>query len=345
MCATDGIYAHANGPSGPAQSIGWYLSLYWPAMQKEFKGVVQKYDEESKHHTVKWDNAPKGSDGVTEVDLTEGELTWLKAPKTTTTGGGAGTSRGGKGTVGGGGGGGASGGGGGGRGKKAGVMKYSASDTMQDLEMRFSGKTTKAVAFAVLKKSGPEGMTLQEIVDESQRLRLRDWGECKQPKTTINVCVTSDPAFVKISPGRVGLRINGAVPMDYNAQRKADKAASLEPKKRGRPPKNANEKVKKIRPEPQHWERKPPIDLAISVSKNDGSFIANAPITVPYNVTIKSLKKRISVMTKGALKPQFQKLSFEGRDIGEDEDAFLVHTVRPAKVDRELALALVITAD
>ena len=81
-------------------------------------------------------------------------------------------------------------------------------------------KTTKAVAFAVLKKSGPEGMTLQEIVDESQRLRLRDWSECKQPKTTINVCVTSDPAFVKIAPGRVGLRINGAVPLDNlgNAQ-------------------------------------------------------------------------------------------------------------------------------
>jgi hypothetical protein len=309
------------------------LSLYWPAMQKEFKGVVQKYDEESKHHTVKWDNAPKGSDGVTEVDLTEGELTWLKAPAKKNGGGGAKSSgnavaKPAKKSV----------------GDAGGAGKSSENDTMQDLEMRFSGKTTKAVAFAVLKKSGPEGMTLQEIVDESQRLRLRDWSECKQPKTTINVCVTSDPAFVKIAPGRVGLRINGAVPLD-NFARKADKTASLEPKKRGRPPKTANEKVKKSRAEPQHWERKPPIDLAIAVSKDDGSFIANAPITVPYNVTIKSLKKKISLMTKGALKPQFQKLSYEDRNISDDDDAFLVHAVRPTKVDRELALTLIITAE
>ena len=75
------VFENADGPKSPEESIGWYLSLYWPAMDKEFKGIVQKYDHDSKHHTVKWDNAPKGSDGVTEVDLTEGELTWLKAPE------------------------------------------------------------------------------------------------------------------------------------------------------------------------------------------------------------------------------------------------------------------------
>jgi len=315
-------------------------------MSKEFKGLVQKYDDESKHHTVKWDNAPKGSDGVTEVDLTEGELTWLRPPttKAKTAAQSKGQGKTSKATLG---------------GEIASGMALksvapkatlmpSENETMEDLEARFAGKTTKSVAFAVLKKSGPEGMTLQEIVEESQRMHLRDWTDCKQPKTTINVCVTSDPAFVKIAPGRVGLRINGAVAREEPSAKKVEKTAvyqSSEPKKRGRPPKGAGEKVKKARVEPQHWERKPPIDLMINVSKDDGSFIAKAPVNVPYNVTIKLLKKKISSMTKGTLKPQFQKISFEGRAISEDDDAFLVHAVRPAKVERMLTLDLVMSAE
>ena len=159
-------------------------------MKKQFKGIVQKYDSDSNHHTVKWDNAPKGSDGVTEVDLTEGELTWLAPPAKVKKSRRASAEG------------------------KASMAKGKPGETMKELEHRFTGKTTKAVAFQVLKDSGPEGMTLAEIVHESQKAGLRDWSTCKQPKTTINVCVSQDAAFVKISPGRVGLRVNGAKPRD-----------------------------------------------------------------------------------------------------------------------------------
>ena len=230
---------------------------------------------------------------------------------------------------------------------KAKVMKeYDETESMEDLEARFTGKTTKAVAFQVLKNSGPNGMTLQEIVDESQRLGLRDWTTCKQPKTTINVCVSQDPAFVKIAPGRVGLRVNGA---EAGASADDDKDAQNGEggKKRGRPPKmGGDQKIKKVpRQEPQHWERKPPIECHIDVYSADDTYVANAPIQLPFNTTIKALKKAISAHTKGTLKPQFQQLFHEGRNIGRDDDAFLVHAVRPTKFERDLNLRLVISGE
>ena len=311
-------------PASAEDSIGWYLSLYWPAMNKEFKGVVQKYDHDSKHHTVKWDNAPKGSDGVTEVDLTEGELTWLKAPEKPVKKAAKGKPAAAK-------------------SKPKSFKEYDALETMEDLEARFTGKTTKAVAFQVLKKSGVNGLTLQEIVDESQKLGLRDWTQCKQPKTTINVCVSQDSAFVKISPGRVGLRINGAQTRDASQEPKHAKASGAS-KKRGRPPKTGEARPKKVqRQEPQHWERKPPIEVSIEVYTSNNTHVTNAPISVPYNVTIKALKKAISNNTKGMLKPHYQQLYHDNRNIGVDEDAFLVHAVRPHKFERTLDLKLVIS--
>ena len=300
------------------------MSLYWPAMDKEFKGVVQKYDHDSKHHTVKWDNAPKGSDGVTEVDLTEGELTWLKAPEKPA--------------------------------KKAKAAKPAAgsknksgkirnlNESMHELEARFSGKTTKSVAFQVLKNSGPEGMSLGDIVDASQRLGLRDWSACKQPKTTINVCISQDAAFVKVAPGRFGLRANGAVELEEPARAKKPKAAA------GKRPKmdkksSDDKKAKKARTEPQHWERKPPIECDIKLYKDESSYIANASVTVPYNSSIKQLKKTVSAQTKGQLRPQFQKIYHSNRRICLDDDAFLVHAVRPTKIEQKLDLKLVISAD
>lgn len=325
---TDGrvTFRVALAPASPLESVGWYLSLYWPAMQKEFKGIVQRYDADSKHHTVRWDNAPRGSDGVTEVDLSEGELTWLKPPEKAGAKKSAKSSS--KSDV---------------KVSRLKVTKvYDESETMEDLEARFIGKTTKAVAFQVLKNSGPQGMSLQEIVDESQKLGLRDWTTCKQPKTTINVCVSQDPAFVKIAPGRVGLRVNGAeAPSDASyAAKAAAKANGNAMKKRGRPPKDG--KSKKARHEPQHWERKPPIDLVLEVTSDDGKFISNSPMEVPFNITIKALKRAISANTKGALKPQYQQIFHESRNIGNDEDAFLVHAVRPSKFERSLHLKLVI---
>jgi hypothetical protein len=216
-------------------------------------------------------------------------------------------------------------------------------ETLEDLEARFTGKTTKAVAFQVLKKSDANGMTLQEIVDESQKLGLRDWTQCKQPKTTINVCVSQDSAFVKISPGRVGLRVNGAQEKEVSHEPKHAKSTGGA-KKRGRPPKTGESKPKKApRQEPQHWERKPPIDLSIEVFTSDNTRVTNAPITVPYNITIKALKKAISNNTKGMLKPQYQQIHHDNRNIGGDEDAFLVHAVRPHKFERTLDLKLIIS--
>ena len=43
------------------------------------------------------------------------------------------------------------------------MVKGKPGETMKELEHRFTG-ATKAVAFQVLKDSGPEGMTLAEIV-------------------------------------------------------------------------------------------------------------------------------------------------------------------------------------
>jgi len=320
------VFENADGPKSPEESIGWYLSLYWPAMDKEFKGIVQKYDHDSKHHTVKWDNAPKGSDGVTEVDLTEGELTWLKAPEKPAKKAKAAAkpAAGSK--------------------KKGGKVRV-IDESMEELEARFSGKTTKSVAFQVLKDSGPEGMSLADIVEASQRLGLRDWSACKQPKTTINVCISQDAAFVKVAPGRYGLRANGAVELDESAKVKKPKAAASKKRPKADKKSSDEKKAKKVRTEPQHWERKPPIECDIKLYKDESSYIANASVTVPYNSSIKQLKKTVSAQTKGQLRPQFQKIYHSNRRICLDDDAFLVHAVRPTKIEQKLALKLVISAD
>ena len=320
------VFENADGPKSPEESIGWYLSLYWPAMDKEFKGIVQKYDHDSKHHTVKWDNAPKGSDGVTEVDLTEGELTWLKAPEKPAKKAKAAAKP-------------AAGS------KKRGGKVRVIDESMEELEARFSGKTTKSVAFQVLKDSGPEGMSLADIVEASQRLGLRDWSACKQPKTTINVCISQDAAFVKVAPGRYGLRANGAVELDDSAKVKKPKAAASKKRPKADKKSSDEKKAKKVRTEPQHWERKPPIECDIKLYKDESSYIANASVTVPYNSSIKQLKKTVSAQTKGQLRPQFQKIYHSNRRICLDDDAFLVHAVRPTKIEQKLALKLVISAD
>jgi len=319
------VFENADGPKSPEESIGWYLSLYWPAMDKEFKGIVQKYDHDSKHHTVKWDNAPKGSDGVTEVDLTEGELTWLKAPEKPAKKAKAAKPAAGS--------------------KKKGGKVRVIDESMEELEARFSGKTTKSVAFQVLKDSGPEGMSLADIVEASQRLGLRDWSACKQPKTTINVCISQDAAFVKVAPGRYGLRANGAVELDESAKVKKPKAAASKKRPKADKKSSDEKKAKKVRTEPQHWERKPPIECDIKLYKDESSYIANASVTVPYNSSIKQLKKTVSAQTKGQLRPQFQKIYHSNRRICLDDDAFLVHAVRPTKIEQKLALKLVISAD
>jgi len=319
------VFKNADGPKSPEESIGWYLSLYWPAMDKEFKGIVQKYDHDSKHHTVKWDNAPKGSDGVTEVDLTEGELTWLKAPEKPAKKAKAAKPAAGS--------------------KKKGGKVRVIDESMEELEARFSGKTTKSVAFQVLKDSGPEGMSLADIVEASQRLGLRDWSACKQPKTTINVCISQDAAFVKVAPGRYGLRANGAVELDESAKVKKPKAAASKKRPKADKKSSDEKKAKKVRTEPQHWERKPPIECDIKLYKDESSYIANASVTVPYNSSIKQLKKTVSAQTKGQLRPQFQKIYHSNRRICLDDDAFLVHAVRPTKIEQKLALKLVISAD
>lgn len=174
-------------PKTHAQSVGWRLRVYWPPIGKEFKGVVQDYNSRTGHHTVLWDNAPGDQTGVTEVNLNEGQVEWLSPPASATTGMGSNKRH------------------------KAELSKEPARlETVEEVEARLGKGTIKGICFHVLKKAGPHGLLLSEIVELTQEMGLKDWSSVRQPSNTVNACCSGDPAFVKVAPGRVGLAALGA---------------------------------------------------------------------------------------------------------------------------------------
>ena len=72
--------ANGKAPGSPETSIGWRVSVYWPSLDKTFTGIVLSYDPTNETHTVRWDDAPEDQSGLTEVDLSEGEVTWTESP-------------------------------------------------------------------------------------------------------------------------------------------------------------------------------------------------------------------------------------------------------------------------
>ena len=186
------------------------MKLFWPAIGKDFSGVVLGYDAPSKNHTVRWDNAPGGSSGVTEVCIDEGVVTWLAPPEGSgSLAAGGGSSKGGssskqqktpekkKDKD-------------GGAPKEAKPPKEVSKETLEEVQARIGSGTIKGICFRVLKNAGAHGMLLSEIVETTQKLGLKDWTSVRQPSNTVNACCSGDPAFVKVAPGRVGLACLGA---------------------------------------------------------------------------------------------------------------------------------------
>ena len=183
------------------------MKLFWPAIGKDFSGVVLGYDAPSKNHTVRWDNAPGGSSGVTEVCIDEGVVTWLAPPEGSLAAGG-GSSKGGssskqqktpekkKDKD-------------GGAPKEAKPPKEVSKETLEEVQARIGSGTIKGICFRVLKNAGAHGMLLSEIVETTQKLGLKDWTSVRQPSNTVSV-LQRRPAFVKVAPGRVGLACLGA---------------------------------------------------------------------------------------------------------------------------------------
>ena len=179
--------ANGKAPGSPETSIGWRVSVYWPSLDKTFTGIVLSYDSTNETHTVRWDDAPEDQSGLTEVDLSEGEVAWTESPNVAPTPPGV--------------------------------------EPLEELEARLTVGTIKWCCVKVLKAAGVEGMTLAEMVKTSGDLGLKDWSNVAQKTNTINACVASDKAFVKIVPGRVGLACLGAVP--WSAEKAAEMGAQL----------------------------------------------------------------------------------------------------------------------
>lgn len=178
----------------PTKAKGWRLKLYWPALDKSFTGLVFDYDAKKKTYTVQWDEGAKGTDGgasgMTEVDLTQGRVTWLSPPEP-------------------------------GWDAPAGPSareppsnpdgsEQPAIETLEVVEKRIGVGTIKWICFQVLKEAGPQGLLLSEIVERTQEKGLKDWTSVRQPSNTVNACCSGDPAFVKVAPARVGLACLGA---------------------------------------------------------------------------------------------------------------------------------------
>jgi len=151
---------------------------------------VFDYEPSKKTHTVRWEEAAKNDGGMTEVDLSQGEVTWLSPPEpgwdaTPSPADTAGDER-------------------------ARSHHSPPIETLEEVEKRIGVGTIKWICFQVLKEAGPHGLLLSEIVDKTQAKGLKDWTSVRQPSNTVNACCSGDPAFVKVAPARVGLACLGA---------------------------------------------------------------------------------------------------------------------------------------
>ena len=212
------------GPANPSLSVGWTLRFFWSSSGKDFVGTVLDYDPQNKQHTVRWVNGPDGRTCVTATNLKEGVVTWLAAPghdadahlipaAMESPAGRPGAA--------------------GGSSQKKKKQKLASSalaasgkkkppvkpaapkprstETLEEVEKRIGAGTIKGICFQVLKDAGPTGLLLSEIVAQTKARGLKDWDAVNQPSNTVNACCSSDPAFVKVAPGRVGLACLGAV--------------------------------------------------------------------------------------------------------------------------------------
>ena len=66
------------------------------------------------------------------------------------------------------------------------------------------------------------------------------------------------------------------------------------------------------------------LHLDVVVFKDDGTFVARAPLTVATDITMGELKQAIMANTKGALPPSRQRLMYMGQILSAPEDALLV---------------------
>jgi hypothetical protein len=64
--------------------------------------------------------------------------------------------------------------------------------------------------------------------------------------------------------------------------------------------------------------------LEVEVWKEEGTFVAKAPLVVPANVTLGKLKEAIADNTKGALPPHRQALKYLGVPLSAPDDVQLV---------------------
>lgn len=172
----------------PAEAKGWRLRLYWPALDRSFAGRVFDYDPRKKTHTVRWEQAAKNDGGMTEVDLSEGEVTWLSPPEPGWDAAPSAIADG----------------------DKRARSHSPPMETLEEVEKRIGVGTIKWICFQVLKEAGPHGLLLSEIVEKTQKKGLKDWTSVRQPSNTVNACCSGDPTFVKVAPARVGLACLGA---------------------------------------------------------------------------------------------------------------------------------------
>lgn len=174
----------------PAEAKGWRLRLYWPALDRSFTGRVFDYDPRKKTYTVRWKEAAENDGGMTEVDLSQGEVTWLSPPEPGWDAAPSAIADG--------------------DGDKRARSHSPAIETLDEVEKRIGVGTIKWICFQVLKEAGPHGLLLSEIVSKTQEKGLKDWTSVRQPSNTVNACCSGDPAFVKVAPARVGLACLGA---------------------------------------------------------------------------------------------------------------------------------------
>jgi hypothetical protein len=80
-------------------------------------------------------------------------------------------------------------------------------------------------------------------------------------------------------------------------------------------------------------EQAAPVELKIDVKvyKEDGNFVARAPLAVPSTVTLGGLKLAVSANTNGALPPNRQRLKYNGEYLPLDDHRLLREFVVAAK--------------
>ena len=83
-------------------------------------------------------------------------------------------------------------------------------------------------------------------------------------------------------------------------------------------------------------EQAAPVELKIDVKvyKEDGNFVARAPLAVPSTVTLGGLKLAVSANTNGALPPNRQRLKYNGEYLPLDDHRLLREFVVAAKKKR-----------